>query len=69
MNKNVKGVVAGAVALVLIGGGIYWGVQSAKKGAQCPDCEEYFPHGEIMGHRLICKKNKTDQTPKPAYNK
>jgi|TARA_B100000959_G_C14721646_1_gene517190 hypothetical protein len=69
MDKNVKGVIAGAVALVLIGGGIYWGVQSAKKGARCPFCKEHFPHGDIMGHKFKCPKNDTDLTPKPSYKK
>jgi hypothetical protein len=69
MNKNVKGAIAGAVALILIAGGIFLGVQSAKKGAQCPFCKKNFPHGSIMGHKLKCPKNDTDLTPKPAYNK
>ncbi|MDP7011572.1 MAG: hypothetical protein QF685_09350 [Verrucomicrobiota bacterium] len=57
MNKNVKGAIAGAVALVLIGGGIYFGVVSSKKGLQCPFCEEYFHSGDLMGHKLRCPKN------------
>ena len=69
MNKNVKGAIAGAVALVLIGGGIYFGVQASKKGAQCPFCKKYFPHGQIMGHKVTCPKNHTDQTPKPVYKR
>ena len=69
MNKNVKGAIAGAVALILIGGGIYFGVQSAKKGAQCPFCKKNFPHGQIMGHKVTCPKNKTDLTPKPAFKR
>ena len=68
MNKNVKGAIAGAIALILIGGGIYFGVQASKKGAQCPFCKKYFPHGDIMGHKLKCSKNETDLdlTPKPG---
>ena len=69
MNKNVKGAIAGVVALILIGGGIYFMAQSSKKGAQCPFCKKYFPHGDMMGHKLKCPKNDTDLTPKPAYNK
>ena len=69
MNKNVKGAIAGAVALILIGGGIYFGVQASKKGAQCPFCKKYFPHGDIMGHKLKCPKNDTDLTPKPVYKR
>jgi hypothetical protein len=69
MNKNVKGAIAGAVALILIGGGVYFGVQAAKKGAQCPFCKKYFPHGDIMGHKLKCPKNDTDLTPKPVYKR
>ena len=69
MNKNVKGAIAGAVALILIGGGVYFGVQASKKGAQCPFCKKYFPHGDMMGHKLTCTKNNTNLTPKPAYNK
>ena len=69
MNKNVKGAIAGAVALVLIVSGIYFMAQSAKKGEQCPFCKKYFPHGQIMGHKLTCKKNKTDLTPKPVYKR
>ena len=68
-NKNVKGAIAGAVALILIGGGVYFGVQAAKKGAQCPFCKKYFPHGDIMGHKLKCPKNDTDLTPKPVYKR
>ena len=60
MNKNAKGAIAGAVALVLIGGGIYFGIQAKKKGGQCPFCKEHFPHGDIMGHKLTCPKNDTD---------
>jgi hypothetical protein len=44
-------------------------VQSAKKGAQCPFCKKYFPHGDIMGHKLKCPKNDTDLTPKPVYKR
>ena len=69
MNKNVKGAIAGAVALILIGGGVYFGVQAAKKGAQCPFCKKYFPHGDMMGHKFKCPKNKTDLTPKPVYKR
>jgi len=69
MNKNVKGAIAGAVALVLIVSGIYFMAQSAKKGAQCPFCKKYFPHGQIMGHKVTCPKNDTDQTPKPVHKR
>ena len=69
MNKNVKGAIAGALALVLIGGGIYFMAKEAKKGAQCPFCKEYFPHGDLMGHKFKCPKNDTDLTPRPSYKK
>jgi len=43
-------------------------LEAAKKGAQCPFCKKYFPHGDIMGHKLKCSKNDTDLdlTPKPG---
>ena len=57
MNKNVKGAIAGAVALILIGGGGYFAFQAAKKGGECMHCGKSFPHGELMGHQVSCTKN------------
>ena len=60
MNKNVKGAIAGAVALILIGGVFYFGFQAAKKGDKCMHCGKYFKHGQLMGHQLTCSENKTN---------
>ena len=34
--------------------------ENAKLGTNCPFCGEFFPHGEIMGHKITCTKNKQD---------
>ena len=60
MNKNVKGAIAGGVALILIVWGVYFGFKAAKKGDKCMHCGKYFNHGLLMGHQLTCSENKTN---------
>ena len=64
MDKKLKTTITFAVAAILIGGGIFFGVSQAKKGAKCPFCGKNFPHTDIMGHKLICPENDTDLTPR-----
>jgi hypothetical protein len=64
MDKKLKTTIASVLAVLFVGGGIFFGITQAKKGAKCPFCGKYFPHGEIMGHKLRCPENDTDLTPR-----
>ena len=64
MDKKLQTTIAAVLTVLLVGGGIFFGSTQAKKGAKCPFCGKYFPHGEIMGHKLRCPENDTDLTPR-----
>jgi hypothetical protein len=64
MDKKLQTTIAAVLTVLLVGGGIFFGITQAKKGAKCPFCGKYFPHGEIMGHKLRCPENDTDLTPR-----
>ena len=64
MDKKLQTTITVVLAVLLVGGGIFFGITQAKKGAKCPFCCKYFPHGEIMGHKLRCTENDTDLTPR-----
>lgn len=66
MDKKLQTTIAVSLAVLLVGGGIFFGIQQAKKGAKCPFCGKYYPHGEIMGHKLRCPENDTILTPRPG---
>ena len=57
MDKKMQTTIASVAAILLVGGGIFWGVKSAKKGEKCRYCGNYFPHGQIMGHQIRCDEN------------
>ncbi len=62
--KSLKTTITVIIAIALVGGGVYFGISQAKKGAMCPFCGKYFPHANIMGHKLRCPQNNTDLTPR-----
>jgi len=62
--KSLKTTITVLITIALIGGGVYFGVSQAKKGAKCPFCGKYYPHANIMGHKLRCPQNDTDLTPR-----
>ncbi len=64
MDKKLQTTITAVLGVLLVGGGIFFGITQAKKGAKCPFCGKYFPHGEIMGHKLRCPENDTDLTPR-----
>ena len=64
MDKKLQTTITVVLAVLLVGGGIFFGISQAKKGAKCPFCGKYFPHGEIMGNKLRCPENDTDLTPR-----
>ena len=47
MDKKLQTTITVVLAVLLVGGGIFFGISQAKKGAKCPFCGKYFPHGEI----------------------
>jgi len=57
MDKKLQTTIASVAAIILVGGGIFWGVKAAKAGEPCRYCGKRFPHGEIMGHQIRCDEN------------
>ena len=64
MDKKLQTTITVVLAVLLVGGGIFLWDYAGQKRAKCPFCGKYFPHGEIMGHKLRCPENDTDLTPR-----
>lgn len=68
MSKNVKFAITGSLAVLMLGGIIWFGINAKKAGSKCRFCGETFPHENISFHQVRCPKNNVnmqfDQTGK-----
>ena len=56
MDKKLQTTITVVLAVLLVGGGIFFGITQAKKGAKCPFCGKYFPHGKSWGTNCAARK-------------
>mgnify|MGYP001316595570 CR=1 FL=1 len=61
MNKNVKFAITGTLAVLILGGIIWFGVSAKKSGTTCQYCGKEVSRENEFGHESRCKANKTNR--------